>query len=164
MFGFHQMWHCTLWPNISTSVLSVLSTLFQKSCLEVHIQYCKTKFCCLLLFKEKRSSPENSSEQAILVQSFSNYTVININIEHANWGLQSQRRSFGNFCNASDHAQSDLWVNLLGHPLLGRLPADLNVFLLWIHFLTEEWWIPDCMEMSLYSFPDWCDATTTALR
>jgi len=28
---FHQMWHCTLWPNISTMVSSDQMTLFQKS-------------------------------------------------------------------------------------------------------------------------------------
>ncbi|MEE6525370.1 hypothetical protein FKM82_025322 [Ascaphus truei] len=46
----------------------------------VQMQLCKPKPCCHVLFREKRLSPGNPSKQTILVQSFSNCTVMNFNI------------------------------------------------------------------------------------
>ena len=44
---------------------------------------------------------------------------------------------------------SDLGMNLLGRPLLGRLTAVLNIFHLWITLLSVEWWTANSLEMAL---------------
>lgn len=64
-FVFHQMW-----PNISTSIVSV--------------QRFRCNFANLrwaVPFREKNLSPDSSSERAkLVIQSFSNYTVVNFDI------------------------------------------------------------------------------------
>lgn len=39
--GFHQMWCCLLWPNVSIWVSSVQRTLFQKSSSLFRCNFCK---------------------------------------------------------------------------------------------------------------------------
>lgn len=71
-------------------------------------------------------------------------------------------RSFENedsfFCqpfHASLNLECSCW-EVLHH---WRLPAGLNVSLLWIICLTVKWWFPKCWEMALQLIREWWAAT-----
>jgi len=62
-----------LLPNISILVMTAQRTLFQ-------MLFQNLSCAAMLFFIEKRLSPANPSKQAILVHSFSDWTVMNLNI------------------------------------------------------------------------------------
>lgn len=55
-----------------------------RSRLLLKMQLCKPKLCCHAHFREKRFYPDIPSKQTKLVQSLSDCTVIEVNIEHTN--------------------------------------------------------------------------------
>lgn len=70
------------------------------------IQLCKTKLCCHVL---KSLPPDNPSEEAVLVRSFSNCPLLNINIKNVIGGL-SRDVALGVFAVSLHIARSALWI------------------------------------------------------
>ena len=81
--------------------------------------------------KKKRLPRAHSHRKTILVQSSTNCAVMDLNIEHVQWGLQGLR------CGSWIIARSWFW---------GRLSTFLNAFHLWIIFLTLEHWTSNCVK------------------
>lgn len=64
----------------------------------------KPKLCCHVYFREQGLSPSNPLRQAILVQAFSNYTVMNMTChEHWVWDLALGFSAVSLSITASDH-------------------------------------------------------------
>lgn len=79
------------------------------------------------------------------------------------WDLQSLRWSSWAFVFSLSIAQSDFEVNFLGRRVLTRLTViGCEYSHLWVIFLAVERWNPDCWEIILQAFPDWCTATSVA--
>ena len=94
----------------------------------VQIYHYKPVACSHFLCREKSLSPDNPSNQAILVSSF--FQLYSRKLLTFNMLAIFDRvwdGALGLFCSFSYHL-SDLGLNLLGHPLLGKLAACLNVF------------------------------------
>lgn len=84
-----------------------------------YMQLCKPKWRCLVLFR-RRLSPGNTFKQHILVQSLSNCVLKNFKIPTAACRVGDLALGFF-FAVSLSIAQSDLVVNLLIHPFLGRM-------------------------------------------
>lgn len=81
VWDFVQTYCCTLLPNISTLILSVQRSLFQKSYVLFSCIFASLS-CTGMFFLERRGFWPLQTNQ-----SRSNCTVLTFNLQHANWGL-----------------------------------------------------------------------------
>ena len=143
VFGFLQTCCCALWPNICTLVFS--KVIVPEVSWFVQMQFANLS-CAAMFFLWRR---------AFFLQSFQRshtYSVFFLII--LSWTLTFNMQTEA--CRVWDVAleffvvflsiaQSDFGVSLLVRPLLGRFTIVLNVFHLWITFLTVEWWTPNSL-------------------
>lgn len=127
--GFFQMWCCTLYPNISTLLSAVWSTLIKKFChllqTWAHVfswqpfqtcHACSVFFIVLWWTLTFNMLAEACRVWCVALQFFVRF-----------------------FCSFTEHCMGSGFVFRL------RLVTVLNVFLLWIIFLTPGWW--NCLRM-----------------